>query len=186
MTTTTHPDDTAKYWPYYCEENVWHLCHALPEADTHSLVAVVSNAAQSVAMWEQRAAAGDGPILWDYHVLLLRADESGWRVVDLDSRLGSDVEADRYLRESFRPLPRGRESLAPRFRLIPAETYRFALHSDRRHMRGPSGEWRAEPPPWPPIGEGSNLAEFVAMDGPFLGRVVELETLREMMAGPTR
>lgn len=174
---------TYAYTPYYCEENVFHLCSdpTLP-ASTRAAI-VVSNALRRVAVAHQRAAPNaDAPIIWDYHVLLAAWSVEGWAIWDLDTTLGLPVPLDLYLRASF-AYPEG---FAPpfdaRFRVIPAAQYRSTLCSDRSHMREASGRYRAPPPHWPPIGTGTNLDRFIDMDDDFVGEVVGLAELPAALA----
>ncbi|XP_049807389.1 protein N-terminal glutamine amidohydrolase isoform X2 [Schistocerca nitens] len=48
-----------KYTPNYCEENVWHLCHAVsnhhPKELQHCYVVFVSNDHRTVPLWRQKA-----------------------------------------------------------------------------------------------------------------------------------
>jgi hypothetical protein len=170
--------DSAPYWPCYCEENVWHLCG--PDLPAGACVLVVSNRARSVAFWHQKAARdGSGPVVWDYHVILALPGETGPLVVDPDTTLGPLVTLPAYVRQTFPPpLP---PELAPRFRIVPAAVYRRELRTDRRHMRRPDGSFSAPPPPWPPIGQGSNLARFIDLEQEFWGEVVELERLGDQL-----
>lgn len=169
-------------WPFYCEENVWHALAGLG-ADLHSAFAIfVSNRTQRVAMWAQRVAPPDSPVLWDYHVVLGLDTGGEWELLDVDSRLGPWLAAGRWLAASFRPLPRALAHFAPRFRLVPGATYRRELRSDRSHMRR-RGRWLHRPPPWPAIGRGTNLMRFVDLDREFLGEVLELDELRRRMLG---
>ena len=170
-------DDEPRYWPQYCEENVWHACGALDSDVLEAYAVFVSNPAHIVAVWEQRAAPKGQPALWDYHVVLLMRRASGWSVADSDSRLGTETAADVWLRQSFPPLPASASQYRPGFRLVGAAAYREALRSDRSHMRVGS-TWLSPPPPWPAIGEGTNLMRFIDMQADFLGEVLELEGLR--------
>lgn len=168
-----------RYWPFYCEENVWLACEDAPPG---SQVAFVSNPQRAVALCFQRAAGdGVGPVVWDYHVILIVPEPSeGWAVVDLDTTLGERVPASRYFERTFTAADRLPAELQPRFRLVPADEYRARLSSDRRHMRRADGSWSAEPPPWPAIGDGEpNLARFIDVDGAFIGEVLELHDVRE-------
>lgn len=154
------------YWPYFCEENVWHLCSDRDTIDTpieERRVVFVSNARKQVAMRHQRAGGG-GPVVWDYHVVLL----AGGRLWDLDTTLGFGIPPAHWLTESFVGGP-----LEPRFRVIDAPTYVSSFASDRSHMIGPDGRPLHPMPPWPPIGTGMNLMRFVDMVEPFLGEVVD-------------
>jgi len=180
-------DPHEKYWPYYCEENVWHLCEGLPnaEGEAEALVIFISNAARSVAVWNQRAAdAPDEALLWDYHVILAtRADATReWEIIDHDSLLPCPAPAETYLAESFPNLPDRWARHLPRFRVLPAALYRRELCTDRRHMRTDDGGWRSPPPPGPPLGEGSNLMDFVDMEAEFLGEIVDLRALKRRLA----
>jgi hypothetical protein len=174
-----------RYHPFYCEENVFHLCqHPVFGARARHAV-FVSGRAGGFVMWHQRAARGPtSPLFWDYHVIVLAEDP--WEVWDLDSTLGCPVPAREYLDRSFRagvPL-----DLAPLFRVVRAADLVAKLASDRSHMRGPDGRFERPPPTWPPVSapeRGSNLARFVEMDRPFAGEVLSLAELRGRVAlGP--
>ena len=116
------------------------------------------------------------PIIWDYHVVLLEESPEGWLVWDLDTTLNIPVPVFLYLTRTFPVLPEDLQEFSPRFRVVEAEDYYRLLRTDRRHMRSGEG-WFSPPPPWPVIGEGSNLEEFLNMDTPFVGRVLELEEM---------
>ena len=96
---------TFRYCPYFCEENVWHLCtddrvildHE-PIPVENRRVVFISNARRRVAMWKQRA-GGSQSVLWDYHVVLL----AGGNVWDLDTTLGFPIPLDAWVRGSFHP-----------------------------------------------------------------------------------
>ena len=176
--------DVFRAWPRYCEENVWHLCGELPDPAS-ARVAFVSNAQRGVAFWCQRAATEGAPIAWDYHVILLVPGAGGeWHVLDPDSRLDMPAAAGLYLRESFRPLPPHLDRFAPRFRLVPADVYRAELRSDRSHMRAADGSWHSPPPPWPCIGSGTNLMEFVDPESDLPGEWLDLPQVRARVTPP--
>jgi hypothetical protein len=159
-----------RYWPYFCEENVWHLCsdrEAIEGPVEGRQVVFISNARRQVAMHHTRAGAGR-VIVWDYHVVLLAAG----RLWDLDTTLGFGIPPSRWLAESFVPGP-----LEPRFRVIDAPAYVTSFASDRSHMIDADGRPLKPLPPWPAIGRGMNLMRFVDMAEPFLGDVTDLETL---------
>lgn len=185
--------DETRYWPFYCEENVWHLCAAPRFAGRDVWVALISNPARRVAIWAQRSAEkgetvplrGDlsVPVNWNYHVILIAAAQGGgYEVWDLDTIQGAPVDAGRYLDVSFAGTPWSPTEYAPRFRLLDAAEFRRTLATDRRHMRRPDGSWTEPPPPWPTIGEGSNLERLIDMDDDFVGEVLDLEGLRRRLS----
>ena len=170
-----------RYWPRYCEEAVWHACDR-SALDGHEACAVfVSNTDRTVAMWEQRSVPAGRPVVWDYHVFLSVRRASGWIVIDPDCRLSGESPTALYLDCSFPDLPQELASLRPRFRVVPAAVYREAFCTDRSHMRV-QGEWLSDPPPWPAIGNGTNLMRFVDVEDPFLGEILDIEELRSRLA----
>jgi hypothetical protein len=162
------------YAAYWCEENVWHLCADARVGEGERTVALVTNAARTVALWHQRAASVQ-PVVWDYHVLLFAGRGAAARAWDLDSTLGAPIDAADYLARSFRPCA---IDLQPRFRVLAGASYRDALASDRRHMRAEDGSWRAPPPSWPTIGHGHTLDRLLDLDAPTPGEIVDLAGLR--------
>jgi hypothetical protein len=175
-----------RYCPFYCEENVWWAAEDVPPG---SKVVFVSNAKRAVALCFQRAARdGIGPVVWDYHVILLvpgpgQADDDAWVVIDLDTTLGERVPATEYLDRTFLALEQLPPELHPRFRVIDAAEYRTRLSSDRSHMRREDGGWTAAPPAWDPIGDPpANLMRFVDLDDAFVGEVMGFEALRSRFA----
>jgi hypothetical protein len=160
------------YQPFWCEENVWHLVVRDDLGEGDRSVVFVSNAGRQVALWEQKASREpDGLVVWDYHVVL----RVGGMLWDLDTRLPCPLPARAWVDATFRPVA---PEYAPRFRVIEAAVFRDAFASDRRHMKDEHGQWRAPPPPWPAIGDGHTLPEFIDVARPFLGDVVDLEGLR--------
>lgn len=170
-----------RYWPRYCEENVWHACDPSALDADEACVVFVSNSDRTVAMWKQRAAPEGRPVVWDYHAFLSVRRSTGWIVSDPDSRLSGEIPSATYIECSFPDLPEELSSLRPRFRVVPAALYRDALRTDRSHMRTPDG-WLSEPPPWPAIGEGTNLMRFVDLEDAFLGDRFGIEGLRSRLA----
>jgi len=159
-----------RYCAYFCEENVWHLCSDRSATDVaveERKVVFISNGRGQVVLHHQRAGAG-GPVVWDYHVVLL----AGGKIWDLDTTLGFGVEVERWVRESFFPIDPDR---APRFRVVDAPTFLKTFASDRSHMKGPDGRPLKPPPPWPPIGQGMTLMRFVDVETPFVGECVDLD-----------
>lgn len=168
----------APYQPFYCEENVWQLCRLLGDG---CFAVFVSNARQQVVVFAQRAGAGMPYVVWDYHVVAVAPGrDGGWRVHDPDCAVGSPLPLARWLAVSFPHVGRADPAYDPRFRVVPGPIYLRGLRSDRRHMRDGDG-WRAEPPPWPPIGEGFNLFEFTDMRGD--AEPLDLDGLRRRFCG---
>ncbi len=161
-----------RYWPYFCEENIWHLCadRSVPVPVEERRVLFIAGVRGRFAMRRQRA-GGDGPILWDYHVVLRGRD----RIWDLDTTLGLPAPFDDWVRASFLPLYR---DFIPRFRVVDAAVYLDRFASDRSHMVGPDGLPLKPHPPWPPIGAGMTLPRFIDMDHPFVGEVLDLDAFR--------
>lgn len=171
--------DPFRYAPYWCEENVWHLCQetaALPAAQDRRWALFITNPHKTVAMWGQRAAAGRDPTVWDYHVVLVASVAGRLEVWDLDTIWGAPVAAKRYLEQSFRAVS---NEYLPLFRIVPANAYAAHFSSDRSHMRHGDG-YRVPPPPWPAIHRpeaGMNLMRFLDVNDPFVGRVTDLFSL---------
>lgn len=161
--------------PFYCEENIWHLAADPVVGEAPRVVAIITNEARKVAVWQQRAGQDDeGLVVWDYHVILIAGRGEGARVWDLDSRLGAPVPFADYLVETFRDSPK---LFAPRFRLIEADEYRAKMSSDRRHMRDDRGEFMKPAPSWPCIGSGHSLPALLDLNAPEPGRVMGLREL---------
>src|SRR5262245_30375274 len=86
--------------PFYCEENVWHLCQEPALASRRRDVVFVANAEGACPMWRQKAGRGK-PIVWDYHVVLLAWDPP--EIWDVDCTLGVPLPAITWLQKSFHP-----------------------------------------------------------------------------------
>lgn len=176
---------SAFYAPFYCEENIWHLCGERRFSDRRAVVVVVSNQSRTCALWAQRAAPRAlEPVIWDYHVILGVREPSGWVVWDPDTTLEAPTDLGAYLGATFLPLPSSLSALAPRFRLIAAARYRADFSSDRAHMRSSDGRWSAPPPAWPPIvREGKPSFLSWTMMPPDDPEVVSLDELRGALEG---
>ena len=174
-----------QYCENFCEENIWQL--AGEAGFEQSQVVFISNPSRSVVFWQQRICkAPDQPVTWDYHVVLLNPQDSGWAVWDLDTGLPCPSPATDYLTNTF---PHNQEipsEWRPMFSLIPAALFRSSFSSDRRHMR--QGEkWLSPPPEWPaPTGDGSdshNLDRFISMKPGFIGKIMTLAKLVHHVSG---
>ncbi len=144
--------DHLKYWPFYCEENIWHLCQKPLLLPFERKVVFISNEKRCVAMKNQRTGS---LVYWDYHVVLLFRD-SDWKIADLDTLLSLPCPSEEYLSNSFV------STEAPMFRVVEADHYIRFFTSDRNHMVDQNGNYLQAPPPWNTIGpSGFNLWDFV-------------------------
>jgi len=166
------------YTPYYCEENIWHLCQRPEFAHLQKRVVFISNERRSCALWHQRASHDRlQPMFWDYHVILLCRDGT-WQVWDLDTVLDLPTAADSYIENTF-PRAQIPELYLPSFKIVEASDYVARFASDRSHMRDNNGVWLQPPPSWEPIGAGgSNLMDFLDMSDESLGQVLPLDQFR--------
>lgn len=188
MTAKPIPEDPpVHYTANYCEENIWHLCQEPRFAGWPRKVIFISNASRACPLWQQRTAqAGDQPVIWDYHVILL-VHRGHWMVWDADSRLPWPVPLPRYLSSTFpfhRQLP---PRMHPWFRVVEAEDYVRIFASDRSHMHREDGSWTSPPPPWPAISTPAaamNLMCFVDMSQTFVGLIVSLDQLPDRLGTP--
>ena len=160
---------TFRYHPFFCEENIWHLCQSPHIQPTLAFVFLVSNPARNCRLWFQRVAPHGKPVFWDYHVFLIARSSNldAWKVWDLDTLLpipspvGSYFHATYNLQDAFWAVPK---ELRPVFRVIPATEYIQQFTSDRGHMKDTEGNYVTPPPPWPlirPPGNSTTLAELL-------------------------
>lgn len=158
------------YTPYYCEENAWRLLAATSLVSGPAEAVLVSNAERAVACWGQRAAPPGEPVLWDYHVVVVElaaGDLSEARVWDPDCVASPVLPVGRWLELTFLAPGEVVARFRPRFRPVPRARWVAELATDRSHMRGPDGAWRAPPPPWdPPGAPGMNLFEWLDPSSP--------------------
>ncbi|KAF7322859.1 Nt-Gln-amidase domain-containing protein [Mycena chlorophos] len=167
------------YTPFYCEENIWHLCSAFLQHKTalQTWAVFVSNESKTVALWQQKL--GEPVVVWDYHVVAIvqNHDAKKW-VYDYDTRLPFPSPLEEYIAETFRrDIPPAYKSL---FRIVPGQEFVDFFASDRSHMM----KGGVPPPPYDAIrGKktlvGNNLMDsFVSMDSTVgYGEVVELDKL---------
>lgn len=161
-----------EFQPYYCEENIWHLCQ-------HSLylrgeVIFIASFGDSFPMLCQQGGEHPSqPIFWDYHVVLLRDG----CIHDFNTRLPFSTPIMEYFEQSFIDESLLAPLQIPMFRVLSAEDYVELFLSDRRHMRTADG-WNAPPPDWPLISETtSNLRRFIDMRDLEFGKVLSADEL---------
>lgn len=173
--------DSYPYVPYYCEENIWHLCQEDDFRAFDRKVVIISNDRRTCALWNQRAQPVPGePVIWDYHVILLLASNehaaTGWQVYDLDTFLDVPIALAQYIESTFGDPSMVPAEFCPLFRVIDADEFVSVFSSDRSHMLTADGRWQVPPPPWTAIvrnGE-SNLMELIDMQKPSFGTVMDL------------
>ena len=170
------------YTPYYCEENVWYLCQEpLFAGLPRKVVFILDPEKGAVPFWGQRGASSpDVPVYWDYHVVLF-CSQTSWAVWDLDTLIGFPVGVQEYLEKTFPDSETWPICSQPVFRVIDGEEFIATFSSARSHMRSPSGEWLAPPPPWSPLLKGSIITfdRFIELNSDWVG---ELLTLDEMQS----
>lgn len=162
--------------PYFCEENAWRALGRVPQ---RAAVVFITNRAQRVAMWHQKAALRD-PVLWDYHVVVLVdavdgavAGADGGFVVDVDCTAGVVLPRAAWLAASFHDVD---APLRPLFRVVPRAAFLRSFSTDRCHMRDADGGWMQPPPPWAPPYDpalGHTLQRFIDVDDDIAGAVVD-------------
>jgi hypothetical protein len=176
-----------RYQAFYCEENIWHLAQEPAFAGLPRRVLVISSPSRACPLWSQRAAPQEGgPVVWDYHVILLVGRAEGWRVYDLDTVLGLDLSVEAYLGATFAPVGRLPPRYSALFRVMEADDYRDTLSTDRSHMRDGQGGWLQPPPPWEPPWSperGHNLMRLVDMEDGVCGQVMDLAQLQGAFMG---
>jgi len=127
------------YTPLFCEENIWHLARSLIQQniDAEKLsVAFISNPAQHVAIFNQKTSHANQPVIWDYHVLLIRHDQQPVLVYDFDSLCPFPVALPQYLDACFPSTLTIHPEYQAQFRLVPAREFLSQFFSDRSHMLG--------------------------------------------------
>ncbi|KAG8515530.1 Protein N-terminal glutamine amidohydrolase, partial [Galemys pyrenaicus] len=121
-----------------------------------------------IPIWKQQARPGDGPVIWDYHVVLLHVSSGGQSFIyDLDTVLPFPCPFDTYVEDAFKSDEDIHPQFRRKFRVIRADSYLKNFASDRSHMKDSSGNWREPPPSYPCIETGDskmNLNDFISMD----------------------
>lgn len=156
-----------KYQPFYCEENIWHLCQHPQYLGGH--VIVISAYGDFFPMFFQKTGQGKHQLIfWDYHVVLLQDG----KIHDFNSTLSLSTPSQNYFAHSFADEARLKPLQIPYFRVLSSKDYVESFASDRRHMKTQSG-WNAPPPDWPLISAtSSNLKQFTDMRDTTFGEVL--------------
>lgn len=162
---------TCVYTSCYCEENVWKLCEQIKVEKEQTLneyyAVFISNDKRQVPLWMQKSAKDPlAPVVWDYHVILLRRMEDKCLIYDLDSILPFPCPFEQYTQQALQNERQLKKKFHRKFRVIPAEVFLGTFASDRSHMKKPNGEWIKTPPPYAPIrttDNTMNLQEFIDM-----------------------
>jgi hypothetical protein len=164
------------YCANFCEENVWHLADQCQKRGIKSWVVFISNSLRQVAIWQQRSAPVAQPLVWDYHVVLLKQSDPVLLCHDMDSRLAANLPLEDYLRAAFPLADELADDFQPRFKVIDSDDYLSQFSSDRRHMNK-EDQWLSPPPAWPCIGEGHNLEAFIDTADSRYGKLYDLTQL---------
>lgn len=161
-----------KYQPFYCEENIWHLCQHPDYLDGE--VVFIAGYGDYFPMLCQQGSENQGSLVfWDYHVVLLKDGN----IHDFNTTLPFSSGVNDYFAQSFIDENRLSPLQVPVFRVIPADEFVTAFQSDRSHMKTSEG-WSAEPPEWPLISElSSNLGQFANMGDLKFGQVLSASEL---------
>jgi len=155
-----------KYQPYFCEENIWHLCQHPDYLSGH--VVFIASYSDYFPMLSQQGYDNPGELVfWDYHVVLLNHGN----IYDFNTALPFTSKVSDYFAQSFIDDDLLNPSQAPMFRMVPADEFVAEFESDRRHMKTADG-WNAPPPEWPLITQSaSNLHRFADMSDLEFGQI---------------
>uniref|UniRef100_A0A3P9JK46 Protein N-terminal glutamine amidohydrolase n=1 Tax=Oryzias latipes TaxID=8090 RepID=A0A3P9JK46_ORYLA len=160
------------YTSCYCEENVWKLCEFIQAQKMAPLdqfaVIFISNDTRTVPLWRQKSGHDDRPVIWDYHVILLKVGVKSDSVIyDLDSVLPFPCTLRLYAAQALRSDRNLRPEYHRKLRVVPANSFLLNFASDRSHMRNSDGTWKMPPPSYPPIFTAEskmNLDDFISMN----------------------
>lgn len=145
--------DSARYAAYFCEENIWHLADDLAKRNSlsaNSFVLFLFNEYDYyIAVKNQRAFETGTIGCWDYHVVLLDADNG--RVFDLDTRLDCPASIEEYFAATFPDQSRLLFEYKTTVRSVPIAEYINRFSSDREHMIDDEGLPLKEFPNWSAI-----------------------------------
>uniref|UniRef100_A0ABK0M3I5 Protein N-terminal glutamine amidohydrolase n=1 Tax=Rattus norvegicus TaxID=10116 RepID=A0ABK0M3I5_RAT len=154
------------------EENIWKLCEYIKTHNQYLLeecyAVFISNEKKMVPIWKQQARPENGPVIWDYHVVLLHVSREGQSFIyDLDTILPFPCPFDIYIEDALKSDDDIHPQFRRKFRVVRADSYLKNFASDRSHMKDSSGNWREPPPEYPCIETGDskmNLNDFISMD----------------------
>lgn len=177
----------------HSEENVWKLCEQIKNEKKEILnehfAVFVSNEKRQVPLWMQKSAKDPlAPVVWDYHVILLRQVEGRCLVYDLDSILPFPCPFEQYSQQAVQNDKQLKKKFHRKFRVVPAEVFLRTFASDRSHMKTPNGEWIKAPPPYSPIRTSEstmNLEEFIDMTEEGEGEVMDYKAFVRNFAAVT-
>eukprot|EP00112_Aurelia_sp_Birch-Aquarium-sp1_P017856 Seg418.14 transcript_id=Seg418.14/GoldUCD/mRNA.D3Y31 product="Protein N-terminal glutamine amidohydrolase" protein_id=Seg418.14/GoldUCD/D3Y31 len=179
------------YTSCYCEENVWKLCEKIRDEQINDITeyyaVFISNATRQIPLWMQRQKISDPltPVVWDYHVILVRKCQNGDSFVyDLDCILAFPCHIVDYANQVLRSNKGLKKQYHRKFRVVQAPVFLSTFASDRSHMKKPNGEWIQEPPDYPAIrtaDDTMNLEDFIDMNPDFgEGQVKDLNSFLTM------
>ncbi|XP_030074665.1 protein N-terminal glutamine amidohydrolase isoform X2 [Microcaecilia unicolor] len=121
-----------------------------------------------IPIWKQKTGHGDEPVLWDYHVILLRVLSGNQSLIyDLDTLLPFPCPFDTYIEKAFKSDSNIHPEFRRKLRVIQGDLYLKTFASDRSHMKNSSGKWRKSPPPYHCIETSDskmNLDDFISMN----------------------
>ena len=142
-----------KYVPYYCEENIWHLCQHqdFDNIETCDVVFITNERKQFPIFYQRAAISNERFVVWDYHVILITKEkDKGAFVWDLDTTLSFPVPLEFYVKECFL-FEKKYAKYYPKFRIIERNKLLSTFTSDRKHMlvKGSDTEYLQPPPAWP-------------------------------------
>ena len=127
------------YTPLFCEENIWHLANSLIQQNVDSeklSIVFISNLAQHIAIFNQKSARNQQPVIWDYHVILIRHEQHPALVYDFDSLCSFPIALPQYLNACFPSTLTIHTEYQAQFRLVSAGLFLSQFFSDRSHMLG--------------------------------------------------
>jgi len=133
------PDSTSYiYTRLFCEENIWKLLESLYRNKTTKPIDVLFllNKTNSLALYNQKQAEPNTPVIWDYHVVLCAMQDDEIIIYDFDSRCNFPTSIADYFNATFPDNLNLSEIYQPLIKPICAEHFLKHFFSDRHHMIG--------------------------------------------------